>query len=69
MFSHRFRRRQFDERGLRAQSLAAHPGLSNTNPQTHTVEEGGGGWMAPFFERMAAVTEGLAGALARLAAV
>ena len=48
--------REFDERGLRAQSLAAHPGLSNTNLQTHTVEEGGGGWMAPFFERMAAVT-------------
>lgn len=48
--------REFERRGLSAQSLAAHPGLSNTNLQTHTVEQGGGGWMGPFFERMAAST-------------
>lgn len=48
--------REFERRGLSVQSLVAHPGLSNTNLQTHTVEEGGGGWMAPFFEKLAATT-------------
>ena len=48
--------REFERRGLPAQSLAAHPGLSNTDLQSHTVEQGGGGWMGPFFERMAATT-------------
>lgn len=37
--------REFEERGLAAQSLVAHPGLSNTNLQSHTVEQGGGGVM------------------------
>jgi len=35
--------REFEKRGLAAQSLAAHPGLSNTNLASHTVQEGGGG--------------------------
>jgi NAD(P)-dependent dehydrogenase (short-subunit alcohol dehydrogenase family) len=35
--------REFDKRYLLAESLIAHPGLSNTNLQAHTVEEGGGG--------------------------
>ena len=48
--------REFDRLGLTAQSLAAHPGLSNTNLQAHTVEQGGGGWMGPFFESLAART-------------
>lgn len=34
---------EFDRRSLPAQSLSAHPGLSNTNLQAHTVAEGGGG--------------------------
>lgn len=37
--------REFEKRGLRAQSLAAHPGLSNTNLQANTVEQGGGGML------------------------
>ncbi len=48
--------REFERRGLAAQSLAAHPGLSNTNLQTHTVAEGGGGWMGTASEWMAAKT-------------
>ncbi len=34
---------EFERRGLSAKSLVAHPGLSDTNLQTHTVEQGGGG--------------------------
>ena len=37
--------REFEKRGLQAQSLVAHPGLSNTNLQSHTVEQGAGGVM------------------------
>ena len=48
--------REFEKRGLKAESLSAHPGLSNTNLQVHTVEQGGGGWSAPFWEWMAAKT-------------
>ncbi len=48
--------REFDKHGLAAQSLIAHPGLSHTNLQVHTVEEGGGGWSAPFWAWMAART-------------
>lgn len=48
--------REFERRGLAAQSLAAHPGLSNTDLQTHTVAEGGGGWVAKASEWMAAHT-------------
>ncbi|MFW2383207.1 MAG: oxidoreductase [Acidimicrobiales bacterium] len=40
---------EFEKRGLRAQSLSAHPGLSHTNLQVHTVEQGGGGRSGPFW--------------------
>lgn len=45
--------REFENHGARAQSLVAHPGLSHTNLQVHTVEQGGGGWSAPFWAWMA----------------
>ncbi len=45
--------REFERRGLRAASLVAHPGLSHTGLQDKTVEEGGGGFMAPFWAWMA----------------
>ncbi|MCP3995318.1 MAG: SDR family NAD(P)-dependent oxidoreductase [bacterium] len=45
--------REFDRRGLSAQSLAAHPGLSHTNLQVHTVEQGGGGRSGPFWAWLA----------------
>ncbi len=45
--------REFERRGLKAQSLAAHPGLSHTNLQVHTVDQGGGGRSAPFWAWMA----------------
>jgi NAD(P)-dependent dehydrogenase (short-subunit alcohol dehydrogenase family) len=48
--------REFEKRGLKAQSLAAHPGLSNTNLQVHTVEQGGGGWSAGLWRWMARYT-------------
>jgi NAD(P)-dependent dehydrogenase (short-subunit alcohol dehydrogenase family) len=35
--------REFDRAGVTAQSLLAHPGLSNTDLQSTTVAEGGGG--------------------------
>ncbi len=38
--------REFAARRLPAMSLLAHPGLSNTNLQAHTVIEGGAGWSA-----------------------
>ncbi|TDT15537.1 NADP-dependent 3-hydroxy acid dehydrogenase YdfG [Ilumatobacter fluminis] len=48
--------REFERAGFAAQSLAAHPGLSNTDLQTHTVAEGGGGWMASASEWLASKT-------------
>ena len=45
--------REFEQRGLSAESLVAHPGLSHTNLQVHTVEQGGGGASAPFWAWMA----------------
>jgi NAD(P)-dependent dehydrogenase (short-subunit alcohol dehydrogenase family) len=48
--------REFARRGLKAQSLIAHPGLSHTNLQVHTVDQGGGGASAPFWAWMAAHT-------------
>lgn len=45
--------REFDRRGVNAQSLVAHPGLSHTNLQIHTVEQGGGGRSGPFWAWMA----------------
>ncbi len=44
---------QFERAGVRAQSLAAHPGLSNTDLQSHAVREGGGGWGAALSEVLA----------------
>jgi NAD(P)-dependent dehydrogenase (short-subunit alcohol dehydrogenase family) len=62
--------REFEQRGLAAQSLIAHPGLSNTDLQSHTVEEGGGGWMGRLSEKMAATTgmSAAEGALSQLRA-
>jgi NAD(P)-dependent dehydrogenase (short-subunit alcohol dehydrogenase family) len=48
--------KEFESRGLAAQSLSAHPGLSHTNLQVHAAAEGGAGWMGPFSEWMAAHT-------------
>jgi NAD(P)-dependent dehydrogenase (short-subunit alcohol dehydrogenase family) len=48
--------KEFESRGLAAQSLVAHPGLSHTNLQVHTTEQGGAGWTGPFWEWMAAHT-------------
>ena len=45
---------QFAAAGVTAQSLIAHPGLSNTDLQARTVREGGGGWLGPFFEALTA---------------
>ena len=45
--------REFAKRGLQAQSFVAHPGLSHTNLQIHTVDQGGGGASAPFWAWMA----------------
>lgn len=44
--------RRFDAARTTATSLLAHPGLSNTNLQAHTVDEGGGGRLGPFFHRL-----------------
>lgn len=47
---------EFERAGVAAQSLLAHPGLSNTDLQSRAVREGGGGVLGPFFHRMAATT-------------
>ena len=46
--------RLFEERDVDAASLLAHPGLSHTNLQVNTVDEGGGGWSAPMWSWLAA---------------
>lgn len=58
------------KRGLKAQSLAAHPGMSHTNLQVHTVDQGGGGWSAHLWKWLAAKTgmEPADGALPQLRA-
>ena len=48
--------REFEQRGLAAQSLVAHPGLSSTNLQAHTAQQGGAGVMGPFWVKAAAWT-------------
>jgi len=48
--------REFDRAGVRAQSLLAHPGLSNTDLQTTTVAQGGGGLMGSVSHWLAART-------------
>jgi hypothetical protein len=40
--------------GVRAQSLIAHPGLSNTDLQSRAVREGGAGWTGAIAEVMTA---------------
>jgi NAD(P)-dependent dehydrogenase (short-subunit alcohol dehydrogenase family) len=45
---------QFQRAGVRASSLIAHPGLSNTDLQARSVREGGAGWVGAFFEAMTA---------------
>lgn len=61
---------EFAKRGLNAQSLVAHPGMSHTNLQVHTVDQGGGGWSAPMWKWLAANTgmEPADGALPQLRA-
>ena len=44
--------RKFEEAGVSTISLVAHPGLSNTDLQAHTVAEGGGGKLGDFFHRL-----------------
>jgi NAD(P)-dependent dehydrogenase (short-subunit alcohol dehydrogenase family) len=62
--------REFEKQGVRAKSLSAHPGLSRTNLQVHTVEQGGGGWSAGFWKWMARFTgmSAAKGALSQLRA-
>jgi NAD(P)-dependent dehydrogenase (short-subunit alcohol dehydrogenase family) len=43
----------FESHGVDAMSLLAHPGLSHTNLQVNTVDEGGGGWSAPMWSWLA----------------
>jgi NAD(P)-dependent dehydrogenase (short-subunit alcohol dehydrogenase family) len=45
---------RFETAGVRAASLVAHPGLSNTDLQARAVREGGAGWGAAVSELMAA---------------
>src|ERR671917_1038244 len=45
---------QFAAAGVRAASLVAHPGLTNTDLQARAVREGGAGWVGAFFEVMTA---------------
>jgi NAD(P)-dependent dehydrogenase (short-subunit alcohol dehydrogenase family) len=44
---------QFEQAGVSAQSLLAHPGLSNTDLQSRSVREGGGGFGATLSEVLA----------------
>jgi len=46
--------REFSRAGVAAQSLIAHPGLSNTDLQARSVREGGAGWAGAFFEALTA---------------
>lgn len=48
--------REFAKKGAKTESLVAHPGLSHTNLQVHTVEQGGGGSSAPFWAWLARTT-------------
>jgi NAD(P)-dependent dehydrogenase (short-subunit alcohol dehydrogenase family) len=45
--------RLFETHEVDAASLMAHPGLSHTNLQANTVDEGGGGWTAPVWSWLA----------------
>lgn len=62
--------REFSERGLKAASLVAHPGLTHSELQVHTAAEGGAGWSGQFWA-WAARTTGMSiedGALPQLRA-
>ena len=48
--------RQFQVEGVRAASLIAHPGLTNSDLQAHTAEQGGGGFLGTMSVRMASAT-------------
>ena len=45
---------RFSRASVRASSLVAHPGLTNTDLQARAVREGGAGWVGAFFEAMTA---------------
>jgi NAD(P)-dependent dehydrogenase (short-subunit alcohol dehydrogenase family) len=62
--------REFAKRGLEAQSFVAHPGLSHTNLQIHTHEQGGAGRSSGFWKWLAATTgmSAARGALSQLRA-
>ncbi|MGY1837359.1 oxidoreductase [Blastococcus sp. SYSU DS0510] len=45
---------RFSRAGVAAQSLVAHPGLSNTDLQARSVREGGAGWVGALFEALTA---------------
>ena len=45
--------RQFEDAGLHAASLVAHPGLSNTDLQANTVRQGGASGSAEFWHSLA----------------
>jgi NAD(P)-dependent dehydrogenase (short-subunit alcohol dehydrogenase family) len=45
---------RFSQAGVAAQSLVAHPGLSQTDLQARSVREGGAGWVGAFFEALTA---------------
>ncbi len=44
--------RQLEAAGVTAIALSAHPGLTNSDLQSTTVAEGGGGFLGPFFHRL-----------------
>jgi NAD(P)-dependent dehydrogenase (short-subunit alcohol dehydrogenase family) len=48
--------RRFEEEGVRAMSLVAHPGLSDTDLQARSVAETGGGLVQRFFHGLAGST-------------
>lgn len=62
--------REFERRGLAAQSLVAHPGLSHTGLQMRTADEGGAGRSAGMWKWLAARAgmEPARGALAQVRA-
>ena len=45
--------RKLEAAGSGVKSLIAHPGLTNTDLQSHTVEEGGGGFIATLSDKLA----------------
>ena len=62
--------REFEKSRVAAMSLNAHPGLSHTNLQVHTHEQGGAGWSSGLWKSLAARTgmSSARGALSQLRA-